>query len=714
MDLPGNTLIRDFMDKLTATTNVSKYVELPMIAVMGDTSSGKSSLLSSISLVELPSHSKLTTRCPIVLRMCKSDKKHATVAVQWKQKPVHPENGSTDFPEEAITEDDWKSLPLMIEKAQQHIINCTSKEVARDCVNVHVFAPDCHDLTLIDLPGIVRSRGEDEGATIVEDINGLIEDYLGNSRCVILAVVPANVDFHNSQIMASAKEVDPDTHRTIPVITKPDLIDAGGENDVLELLRGEKIKFDLGFHMVKGRGQADLDKKTTIEAGLLAESSFFDNVQPWRDVEGRDMFGTANLRSKLGELQMKMIRDTIPDILKDMSEKKLFAEKELVDMGQILGTPSDRALYFRNQIHHFLSDLKASLSGSLYFGSGIPASAKLHKAAGSFQEAIAKGRLANITVFSKGDTVIETTSMGDEKHTIARIRESDNTVQLVVEKSGEEPGEENWYLSSDFRRDPKWLMEILADRRTQTLPCFLNEEVFRSICSEFMEQDWRPHCDKLLEEAFAISNESIDLCLDSSNIGRRYQSLRLLVQNRAKLEVQKLYEREKSRLKNYLFDEMDPYTQNHYLFENLSKKRSERLKKELCIALGNAPVLAAPGATVEEVQANTMKQSNTIVEAVFDRNQKKSIDEHVAEEMEAVLDAYGKVAMKRFIDLVPMSCRRIFRGSPDAIRQAFDGIGDNELQSVLRDDRAFRQRHIEMELQVSEMEKGLTLFSSVL
>jgi interferon-induced GTP-binding protein Mx1 len=73
MDLPGNALIRDFMDKLTALTNVSKYVELPMIAVMGDTSSGKSSLLSSISLVELPSSSELTTRCPIMLRMSQSE-----------------------------------------------------------------------------------------------------------------------------------------------------------------------------------------------------------------------------------------------------------------------------------------------------------------------------------------------------------------------------------------------------------------------------------------------------------------------------------------------------------------------------------------------------------------------------------------------------------------------------------------------------------------
>lgn len=42
---------------------------------------------------------------------------------------------------------------------------------------------------------------------------------------MILAIVPANVDFHNSQIMADALKVDPETQRTIPVITKPDLID---------------------------------------------------------------------------------------------------------------------------------------------------------------------------------------------------------------------------------------------------------------------------------------------------------------------------------------------------------------------------------------------------------------------------------------------------------------------------------------------------------
>ena len=54
--------------------------------------------------------------------------------------------------------------------------------------------------------------------------------------------------------MAEARKVDPDTKRTIPVLTKPDLIDDGGEMSVKELLLGMKTdSFLLGFHMVKGK-----------------------------------------------------------------------------------------------------------------------------------------------------------------------------------------------------------------------------------------------------------------------------------------------------------------------------------------------------------------------------------------------------------------------------------------------------------------------------
>ncbi len=78
------------------------------------------------------------------------------------------------------------------------------REVARDIIQIDAYGPDCTDLTLIDLPGIVRSIGKNESKDLIDDINNLIADFLRNERCVILAIVPANVDFHNSQIMADA------------------------------------------------------------------------------------------------------------------------------------------------------------------------------------------------------------------------------------------------------------------------------------------------------------------------------------------------------------------------------------------------------------------------------------------------------------------------------------------------------------------------------
>ena len=251
----GNEAYRAFMDNLKHS-NVDEYVDLPTIAVMGDTSSGKSSLLSMIAQVELPSNDRLTTRCPIMLQMNKSDKVSARVKVIWKDRP---DGSNVEFSPLDVTEANWGDLTRYISEAQTHIITKRNREVARDIVSVEINGPNCENLTLIDLPGIVRSHGKGESETLSADIQALLREYLTKKRCVILAVLPANVDFHNSQIMAEALKVDPETRRTIPVLTKPDLIDYGAEGGVKELLLGEKTKaFQMGFHMVKGRGQRKL------------------------------------------------------------------------------------------------------------------------------------------------------------------------------------------------------------------------------------------------------------------------------------------------------------------------------------------------------------------------------------------------------------------------------------------------------------------------
>lgn len=176
--LEGYEQYRSFMDKL-ATSGVDDYIDLPMIAVMGDTSSGKSSLLSNISNVELPSSSTLTTRCPIRLQMRNDAVRTAVVRVVWKDRP---RGEDADFPERTVVEEDWDEITNVIAEAQGHIIEKSGKAVARDVVCVDMKGPHCENLTLVDLPGIVRATGKGESETLAEDIHALMQDYLNNER----------------------------------------------------------------------------------------------------------------------------------------------------------------------------------------------------------------------------------------------------------------------------------------------------------------------------------------------------------------------------------------------------------------------------------------------------------------------------------------------------------------------------------------------------
>jgi Dynamin family len=156
---------------------------------------GKSSLLSSIALVELPSSDKLTTRCPIMIRMSINTTRSATVSVNWKDTLSGKSAAKIHFEPRHVSESNWQDLTSHIADAQKHIITTTGKDVARDVVGIKVAGPQCEDLTLIDLPGIVRSTCKGESETLAQDVQSLIDDYLKNSRCVILAVHPVNVDF---------------------------------------------------------------------------------------------------------------------------------------------------------------------------------------------------------------------------------------------------------------------------------------------------------------------------------------------------------------------------------------------------------------------------------------------------------------------------------------------------------------------------------------
>jgi len=77
----------DLVDTLRAQ-GVHEDLPLPQIAVMGDQSSGKSSVLEALSGVPFPRGTGLVTRCPAQLIMKRTPKGTswtATAAVMWAQ-----------------------------------------------------------------------------------------------------------------------------------------------------------------------------------------------------------------------------------------------------------------------------------------------------------------------------------------------------------------------------------------------------------------------------------------------------------------------------------------------------------------------------------------------------------------------------------------------------------------------------------------------------
>ena len=115
---------------------------------------------------------------------------------------------------------------------------------------------------------------------------------------VILAVSPANVDLANSESLKLARSVDPQGRRTIGVLSKLDLMDAG--TNALDILTGRLYPLKLGFVGVVNRSQADIMGKMPMSEAVSHEAEFFDQHPQYRNIAHR--CGTKYLAKSLNHV----------------------------------------------------------------------------------------------------------------------------------------------------------------------------------------------------------------------------------------------------------------------------------------------------------------------------------------------------------------------------------------------------------------------------
>jgi hypothetical protein len=197
-----------------------------------------------------------------------------------------------------------------------------------------VYSPTCPDLTLIDLPGITRIpvAGSDMPKNIEEITKEMGKRYITDKRTIILCVVPANNDITNSEAIQIAQQIDPSGDRTFGVLTKIDIMDHG--TDVKSKVTGKEVPLKLGYVGVKCRSQADINNKVPVKDSLNLEKKYFKEHPVYKNLPP-GYFGTDVLTQKLTTIFFKQIKETLPEIIREINNKI----KECEDQLSILGQP---------------------------------------------------------------------------------------------------------------------------------------------------------------------------------------------------------------------------------------------------------------------------------------------------------------------------------------------------------------------------------------
>uniref|UniRef100_A0A669DS39 Dynamin-1-like protein n=1 Tax=Oreochromis niloticus TaxID=8128 RepID=A0A669DS39_ORENI len=292
-------------------------IQLPQIAVVGTQSSGKSSVLESLVGRDLlPRGTGIVTRRPLILQLVHVDpgdtRKHdegggkQTHACNlWH--PVDTEEWGKFLHTKNKIYTDFDEIRQEIENETERISG-NNKGISDEPIHLKIFSPHVVNLTLVDLPGITKVPVGDQPKDIEIQIRDLILKHISNPNCIILAVTAANTDMATSEALKVAREVDPDGRRTLAVVTKLDLMDAG--TDAMDVLMGRVIPVKLGIIGVVNRSQLDINNKKSVADAIRDEHAFLQKKYP--SLANRN--GTKYLARTLNRLLMHHIRDCLPEL----------------------------------------------------------------------------------------------------------------------------------------------------------------------------------------------------------------------------------------------------------------------------------------------------------------------------------------------------------------------------------------------------------------
>ncbi|KAK1728986.1 dynamin family protein [Colletotrichum acutatum] len=359
----GNRNLLDKIDKLREL-GISRQIALPQLVVVGDQSSGKSSVLESLTGYYFPRSVGLCTRHATEIVCRREHTPSIVVTIQPADDTSARADLARSFQRELKELKGQAFADVLREAAElmglKSAKNSEGIAFSKDVLRVEICGPNEEHLTIIDVPGV--STAIDVALT-----KSMVKDYIKDSRTIILAVIPCNVDVATQTILTYAAEANPDGKRTLGVLTKPDLVSENATREAaMDLVRGKRRDIQLGYYVVKNRG-AD-DSSSSKEDRDAYEKTFFAE-EPWSRLD-KSRLGIPALRMRLRELLMDRTKSEFPKVRREINERLAEAKTKLKDLGQPRSTADEQRAYLGKIVSRF-TELKNFGLDAYYTGDPV-------------------------------------------------------------------------------------------------------------------------------------------------------------------------------------------------------------------------------------------------------------------------------------------------------------------------------------------------------
>ncbi|KIL94297.1 hypothetical protein FAVG1_02860 [Fusarium avenaceum] len=367
---PLNELLEDYVDVFDAVDSLQEAgLErelIPKLVVVGDQSSGKSSVLEAICKIPFPVEEDLCTRFPIELVQRKSLVESITVTISVVER-CRNADALSRFKKNLVAGDP-EGLAACIQEASELIIGPTTAASTRrfsmNILRITILGPDMHPLTLVDLPGFFQSSTGNQNAEDRKAVEKIVAPYLREPRNALLLIMRASTPWvtQTAPSKVECPNVDEHGERTLGIFTHLDSINSS--RLVMDRF-SDQTDWNprYGWHGL--RNLSDEERKEGHNRDEV-ETEFFKKGWPKIDSSCK---GIANLRPRLTEVLAKQIRIHLGDLISEIKTETKRLKAQVERLGKKRITEQEQRDYLSRMAGNFQELCTNAVSG--HYGEGM-------------------------------------------------------------------------------------------------------------------------------------------------------------------------------------------------------------------------------------------------------------------------------------------------------------------------------------------------------